>query len=156
MLLLSLFPSGRAEAFLSICPSFSITTSIAEIPKRLTIETMKHDPFNTALLKEFPLFEKYYQEVGKSTFDLDTPSLNFLDSLFTPYFLLQVEEQNDEEVNHVLLYIENILEDEEKEEEQNLFYQGFFCSLYERGCDLLSLPLGEKEKEYVKDWLMKA
>ena len=116
---------------------------------------MKHDPFNTALLKEFPLFEAYYHQVGEATFDLDTPSLNFLDALFTPYFLLKVEEQNDEEVNHVLSYIEKVLE-EGKEEEQNLFYQGFFCSLYERGCDLLFLPLGEKEEEYVKDWLVKA
>lgn len=115
---------------------------------------MKHDPLNHFLLDEFPYLKEHYAFVKGGVFDLDTPSPAFYEEIFLPYLLDTFEKKDSEEVLHCCRFIEMLMSDEE-EQRNDIAMNAILLPLYENHPKVLSmLPLGEKSREYVENWLM--
>ncbi len=115
---------------------------------------MKHDPLNHFLLDEFPYLKEHYAFVKDGVFDLDTPSSVFYEEIFLPYLLSVYEKKDEKEVHHCCLFIEGLLTDEE-ETRNDIAMNAVLLPLYEEHPKIISkLPLGEKSREYVENWLM--
>jgi hypothetical protein len=115
---------------------------------------MKHDPLNHQLLEEFPYLKENYLKIKEGVFDLDTPSVNFYQEIFLPYFLQVIQSKDEKEIVHCCTFIENLLCDED-EKSNILAMNGILCPLYEsRKINFDSIPFGTRAKSYYENWLM--
>lgn len=112
---------------------------------------MKHDPLNNRLLDEFPSLKAIYPTIKDGVFDLDTPAYSFYEEIFVPYFIGKIGEHDVDEIRHCCLFIEEMMNQDELSED--VCMQSVLSPLYEKGIELKNLPLGERSRQYVMDWI---